>query len=138
MEAQANVVGGPVAVCIAKNRVQEFQGVGESDGAVFWIEFVEDPVSEGVEPGLHAVGQGRGAGDEVDGLNSEAGLLEETPIDGGGRVEGCGFCFGVDAEGARVDCRAVRMAAMLPWPPSSATKRPPGRRERWMLASALG
>ena len=102
---------------------------------VGWIELVEDSVAEGVEPGFHAVGEWGGAGDEIDGLDGEAGGFEEAAVDGGRGVEaGCGG-FGVDWKGARVAWSAVRMAAMLPWPPISATKRPPGRRARWTPAS---
>ncbi len=46
-----------------------------------------------------AVGQGGGAGDEVDGLDGEAGGFEEAAVGGGGGVEGGGVGFGVDAVG---------------------------------------
>ena len=69
------------------------------------VEAVEDSVAEGVEPYFHstlaigAVWERGGAGDEVDGLDGEAGGLEQAPVGGGRGVEGGGDGFGVDAVG---------------------------------------
>ena len=51
--------------------------------SVRWVELVEDAVAEGVEPGLHAVGEWRGAGDEVDGLDGEVGGFEQAAVERG-------------------------------------------------------
>ena len=98
MEAEADVVGGPVAVGVAENGFEERHCVGECGGSVGWIELVEDTVAKGVEPGFHAVGEWGGAGDEVDILDGETGGFEETAVESGRGVEaGCG-CFGIDVE----------------------------------------
>jgi len=44
---------------------------------------VEYTVTEGVEPGLHAVGEASGTRDELDGSDGEAGCFEETKVDFG-------------------------------------------------------
>lgn len=99
MEAEADVVGGPVAVGVAEGGFEEDDGVGERGCSVGWAELVENAVAEGVEPGFHAVGEWRGTGDQVDGLDGEVGGLEQAAVDGGRGVEaGCGG-FGVDVEG---------------------------------------
>ena len=56
MEAQADVIGDPVAVGIAKDWLEECHGLGEDGSAVRGVELVEDSVAEGVEPGVHSVG----------------------------------------------------------------------------------
>jgi hypothetical protein len=44
---------------------------------------VEYTITEGVEPGLHAVGEVSRTWDEFDGSDSEAGCFEETKVDFG-------------------------------------------------------
>ena len=56
MEAEANVVGDPVAFGVAEDGFEERYGLGEDGGAVGGGELVEDSVAEGVEPGIHAIG----------------------------------------------------------------------------------
>ena len=98
MKAETDVVGAPVAVSVAENGLEQSDRVCECGGAVRGIELVEDAVAEGVEPGFHAVGEWRGAGDEVDGFDGEVGGLEEAAVDRGRWVEAGGGCFGVDVE----------------------------------------
>ncbi len=50
MEAEADVVGDPVAVGVAEDGFEQGDGLGESCGAVGGREVVEDAVAEGVEP----------------------------------------------------------------------------------------
>ena len=50
VEAQADVVGGPVAVGVAEDGFEQSDGAGESCCAVVWGEAVEDAIAEGVEP----------------------------------------------------------------------------------------
>jgi hypothetical protein len=99
VEAEADVVGGPVAVGVAEGGFEQSDGVGDCCRAVGWVELVEDAVAEGVEPGLHTVGEWGGAGDQVDGLDCEACAFEKTAIDGGRWVEAGRGGFGVDVEG---------------------------------------
>jgi hypothetical protein len=101
VEAEANVVGGPVAIGVAEDGFEQGNGVDECFGAVGWVELVEDAVAKGVEPGFHAVGEWRGAGDEVDGLEGEAGLFEETTVERGRGEEAGSGGFGVDVEGGK-------------------------------------
>ena len=61
VEAEADVVGGPVAIGVAEDGFEERYGLGEDCGAVGWGELIEDSVAEGVEPGVHTVGEWGGA-----------------------------------------------------------------------------
>ena len=83
MEAEANVICGPIAVGVAEDGFEESDCLGERGGAVGWVETVQDTVAEGVEPGVHAVGERGGAGDEVDGLDGEAGFFEQAAVEFG-------------------------------------------------------
>jgi len=76
VEAEADVVGGPVAVIVTKNWCEQGQRPGEGGGAVCGAELVEDSVAEGVEPGFHAVWERGRARYEVDGLDFESCLFE--------------------------------------------------------------
>jgi len=99
MEAQADVVGDPVAVGVAEDRLEKGDGAGEDGGAVGGVEQVEDSVAEGVEPGVHAVGKRSWARDDLNGLNGEASFFEQAAIDRGAGVEGGRCGFSVDVEG---------------------------------------
>ena len=88
MEAEANVVGGPVSVGVSEDGFEQSNGVGDRGGAGIlwmcgWVELIEDAVAEGVEPGFHAVQEWSGAGDEIDGLDREAGFFEEAAVERG-------------------------------------------------------
>ena len=61
VETEADVVGGPVAIGVAEDGFEERYGLGEDCGAVGWGELIEDSVAEGVEPGVHTVGEWGGA-----------------------------------------------------------------------------
>lgn len=50
VEAQADVVGNPIAVCVAEDRLEERYGLVEDGGAIDGVEVVEDSIAEGVEP----------------------------------------------------------------------------------------
>ncbi len=100
MEAETDVVGGPgLGGWVFEDWGEEGDSVVDGLGAAGGGEQVEDSVAEGVEPFGHAVGERGGAGDEVDGLDFEAGLFEQGAVVGGGGVEAGGLGFGVDAEG---------------------------------------
>ena len=119
VEAQAAVIGEPVAFGIAQDGTQEGDGFGDGAGTVPGGEAVEYSVAEGVEPGFHAGGQGSGAGDQFNGVDHEAGLLEEAGVGGGRRVEGvCGsLCVDMVAGKRGLECDAdggdVAVAAHL-------------------------
>src|ERR1700679_1561122 len=66
VEAETDVVGGPVAIGVAEGWFEQSDCFGYCDCAISWVELIEDAVAEGVEPGFHAVGEWRGAGDESD------------------------------------------------------------------------
>jgi hypothetical protein len=83
VEAEANVVCGPVAVCVAEDGFEQSYCLIECGGAVGWIESVEDTAAEGVEPWGHAIGEWSGAGDEFDGLHGEASVFEEATVERG-------------------------------------------------------
>ena len=81
VEAEANVICGPIAVGVAEDGFEESDCLGERGGAVGWVKTVQDTVAEGVEPGVHASGEWGGAGDEFNGLHGEASLFEETTVE---------------------------------------------------------
>jgi hypothetical protein len=56
VEAQADVVGDPVAVGVANHWFEQSYGLAYGLGAIGGIEAVEDAVAEGVEPVFHAAG----------------------------------------------------------------------------------
>jgi hypothetical protein len=99
VEAEADVVGDPVAVGVSENGFEERDGVGNGLRSIGWVKAVEDSVAEGVEPGLHAVGEWSGARDEVDRLNGEACGFEESAIERRRRKKAGGGGFSVDVEG---------------------------------------
>ena len=83
VETEADVVGGPVAVGVAEDGFEESDCLIDGGGAVGGVEVVEDAVADGVEPGVHAVGERGGAGDEVDGLDGESGFFEQAAVEFG-------------------------------------------------------
>jgi len=105
VKTEADVVGDPVAVGVAENRLEERDGVGDDVGTVVGSEAIEDAVAEGGEPGRHrtvAVGTGcerSGAGGEFDGMDGEASGGEETRVSRWRRIEGGCIDLGVDAVG---------------------------------------
>lgn len=98
METEPDIVGGPVAVCIAEDRFKKGDRPVESGDAVSRTELVEDTVAKGVKPGFHAVRKRGGTRNEVDGLDSKSGGFEQAAVDGGGREEAGSCGFGVDIE----------------------------------------
>ena len=56
VEAETDIVCGPITVGVAQDGFEQGDGVGESDCTILRIEAVEDAVAEGVEPGIHAAG----------------------------------------------------------------------------------
>ena len=101
MEAESDVTCDPIAVHVAKNRFEKRDRVGQDDRAIGRVELVEDAVTEGVEPGLHAVGKRRGAGNESDVLDGEACMFEEASVKGRRRIKASGSGFSVDVEGCQ-------------------------------------
>ena len=97
MKTQTNIIRGPVTDGIGEYRTKKSDCCGEDTGAIRWWEQIEHSIAEGVEPDLHTSGERRGAGYEVDGLNFEAGLLEERAIVCGRGEEGGGCFFGINA-----------------------------------------
>ena len=83
METESYIISGPITVSVAEDGLEEVDGVGEGGRSVDWVEMVEYTVTEGVEPGLHAVGEGSRTWDEFDGSDGEAGCFEETKVDFG-------------------------------------------------------
>jgi hypothetical protein len=80
VEAETDVVGGPVAVGVAERGLEERDGLFDGAGAVGRREEIEDAVAEGVEPGLHTVGERGRARDEVDRVHGEAGGFEQAAV----------------------------------------------------------
>ena len=66
METESYIIGGPITVCVAEDRLEQANGVDEGGRSVVWAEMIEDPITKGVEPGLHAVGELSGTWDEFD------------------------------------------------------------------------
>ena len=61
MEAEADVVGYPVAIGVAQDRFEELYGLSKDAGAVGGGQLIQNPIAEGVEPGIHTVGERRRA-----------------------------------------------------------------------------
>ena len=144
VETKANVVGGPVAVCVAEDRFEKRDRVAEGGSAIGWLELVKDAVAERVEPGFDAVGKWGGTRDQVDGLDGEAGGFYEAAVDGRCRVEtGC-YCFGVNVEGCKsgLECGAdggdITVAAHLGDEAAPGAEGPVDAGERGLLAGKAG
>ena len=105
---------------------------------------VEYPVAEGVEPGLHAVGERSGAGDEFDGLDGEPGCFEQAPVECWWREE-AGCCgFGVDVKGREcglqggADGGDIPVAAHLSDKAAAGAKGPMDTTQHCLLAGEAG
>ncbi len=61
MEAEADVVGYPVAIGVAQDRLEERYGFSKGGGAIGRGQLIQNPIAEGVEPGIHTVGERRRA-----------------------------------------------------------------------------
>jgi hypothetical protein len=81
VETESHVVSRPVTVSIAKDGFEESDSVSKRGRSVIWIETIEDPVTKGVEPGLHAVGELSGPWDQFDRSDGEAGCFKQTKVE---------------------------------------------------------
>ena len=83
-EFQAHVVGRPVAVCIAESGREMLERfVQDGVAQIFWHAF-EQAAAKHDQPGAHAGRQRGGAGNQLDGVDGEAGRFEEAAILGNG------------------------------------------------------
>jgi len=98
VETESYIISGPITVSVAEDGLEETDRVGENGRSVVWAEMIEDPITKGVEPGFHAVGEWCGAGNEINRLDGEAGSFEETTVMGRRGEEACSSGFRVDVE----------------------------------------